>query len=349
MSPTPKKHLLGKTGLHVPQIIFGTSCLGNLYQPLPHETKRRIVQEWFAHVESPVVLDSAGKYGAGMALDELGECLRELGIEKKDVILSNKLGWKRIPLTGTEPTFEPGVWKNIRHDAQQCISYEGIIECYQQGCALLGEEYSVQLASVHDPDEYLAAASNADDRAERLDNILGAYRALKELKHQDAIRGVGVGAKDWRVIRELADHVDFDWVMFACSLTPYHHPQELLAFMEHLHQRNIGMINSAVFNAGFLIGGEYFDYVKPSPLTHPELFQWRDSFVALCRTHDVSPSVACVQFGLSVPGVVAIALNTSKPQRVKDNVRAFDTNVPNDFWAAMKEQNLIARDFPYLG
>jgi D-threo-aldose 1-dehydrogenase len=349
MSPLAEKVPLGKTGLRVPKIIFGTSCLGNLFQALEHETKRQIVREWFAHVEAPVAMDSAGKYGAGLALEELGRCLRELGVERKDVILSNKLGWKRVPLTTPEPTFEPGAWVDIDHDAEPHISYDGILDCYKQGCELLGEEYPVQLVSVHDPDEYLAAAADDADRARRWNDVLDAYRALGELKQQGLVCGVGVGSKDWRIIRELAEHVDFDWVMFACSLTPYRHPRELIEFMEQLHARNVGMINSAVFNAGFLIGGEYFDYVRPAEASHPELFRWREKFLALCETHDVSPAVACIQFGLSVPGVSAVALNTSKPKRVKDNVEAFRQTVSKKFWSAMKNEKLIAADFPYLG
>lgn len=349
MSPMTDKQSLGKTGVRVPKIIFGASCLGNLYQAIPHETKRQIVQEWFTHVETPVTLDAAGKYGAGLALEELGRCLRELGVKRRQVVLSNKLGWKRIPLTGPEPTFEPGAWMDIGHDAEQHISYDGILDCYRQGCELLGTDYSVQLVSVHDPDEYLAAAASPDDRAKRFHDVLDAYRALGELKQQGLVRGVGVGAKDWRVIRELSEHIDFDWVMFACSLTPYCHPRELLDFMEQLHRRNVGMINSAVFNSGFLIGGEFFDYVKPSKTSHPELFQWRDRFLSICKSHDVSPSAACIQFGLSVPGVSATALNTSKPQRVKDNVASFEQTLPNEFWTALKKEKVIARDFPYLG
>jgi D-threo-aldose 1-dehydrogenase len=349
MSRMTEKQPLGKTGLSVPNITFGTSCLGNLYQSLPHETKRQIVREWFEHVEAPVALDSAGKYGAGLALEELGRCLRELGVDGKDVILSNKLGWKRVALRTPEPTFEPGAWVDIDHDAQQFISYDGIIECYHQGCELLGKEYSVQLVSVHDPDEYLATTSDTHGRTRRFDDVLGAYQALGELKQQGVVAGVGVGSKDWRVIRELARHVDFDWVMFACSLTPYCHPPELLEFIEQLHKRNVGMINSAVFNAGFLIGGEYFDYVRPTKESHPELFDWRERFLALCKTHNVPPAVACVQFGLAVPGVTAVALNTSKPHRVKDNVAAFGQVIPREFWTAMKRETLIAKEFPYLG
>lgn len=54
----------------------------------------------------------------------------------------------------------------IDNDAEQDISYEGILRCYEQGNELLGD-YNTSLASVHDPDEYLDAASSPEDRASR--------------------------------------------------------------------------------------------------------------------------------------------------------------------------------------
>ena len=66
----------------------------------------------------------------------------------------------------------------LEHDAEQRISYDGILECWDEGCRLLGEAYKPRLASVHDPDEYLAAASSPDDRRRRFDDIFEAYRAL---------------------------------------------------------------------------------------------------------------------------------------------------------------------------
>jgi len=163
------QHLpLGNTGVRIPRLVFGTSCLGNLYDALPAETKLAISREWFEHVPAPVALDSAGKYGAGLALEMIGVNLRELGVPPERVVISNKLGWLRVPLKTPEPTFEPGVWANLEHDAVQRIGYAGILECWEQGCELLGEPYRPQLASVHDPDEYLAAASNGDERRHAL-------------------------------------------------------------------------------------------------------------------------------------------------------------------------------------
>lgn len=342
---------LGKTGLRVPPIVFGSSALGNLFQVIPDVTKLEICSEWFEHLEPPIVVDTAGKYGAGLALEMIGRALDKFEIPPENVIISNKLAWQRSPLLTDEPTFEPGIWFNLRHDAVQRISYDGIHECWEEGCRLLGEAHRPQLVSVHDPDEYLAAATSAADRDRRFNDILGAYRALSELKAAGQVQGVGVGAKNWRVVQEIDAAVPLDWVMLANSLTVYKHPPELLAFMASLEERGIGIINSAVFHAGFLVGGKYFDFrpVDPENDADKRLFTWRKCFVALCEAHGISPMHACVQFGLSGPGVVAVALNTSRPERVRENVTAVQTPVPSHFWTALKEEGLIAEDYPHVG
>jgi D-threo-aldose 1-dehydrogenase len=172
-----------------------------------------------------------------------------------------------------------------------------------------------------------------------------------QLKKQGKVKAVGVGSKDWKTIREIAAAVDLDWVMLACSLTIYTHPPELLAFIAELHQRNIGIVNSAVFNAGFLTGGAFFDYRKldVNKAEDKPYFVWREKFFALCKQFAVKPAVACVQFGLTPPGIASIALNTSKPDRVQQNVALVQTAVPAKFWTACKDDGLISKDYPYAG
>jgi D-threo-aldose 1-dehydrogenase len=331
----------------LPKIIYGSSALGNLYEVIPEATKEAIVAEWMRYQKHPVI-DSAGKYGAGLALEKIGQYLAKQGVSPDQVTISNKLGWKRAPLTGTEPTFEQGAWFGLEHDAVQRISYHGILECYEQGNELLGD-YPATIVSVHDPDEYLASAGDEDDRAERYRDIREAYRALIELRDAGKVKAVGVGAKDWRVSKRIfEDGVALDWVMLANSLTVFDHPAEVLDFVGELHRVGIAVINSAVFNAGFLIGGKYFDYRVVTPTSDPELFPWRDRFHALCTRHDVTPSLVCCQFALSPPGVSSLALNTSKPDRVKDNIALVQDEVPAGFWNAMKEDGLLSPDYPYV-
>lgn len=349
MSAPATHRPLGRTGLSVPPIVFGTSCLGNLYQIVPDATKLSLVSEMFRHCPAPVVLDSAGKYGAGMALEVIGNCLRKLEIPPEQVVISNKLGWYRVPLRGPEPTFERGVWAGIGHDAESRISHDGILECHAQGRALLGDGYGIRVVSVHDPDEYLAAAPTAAERDRRLAEVLDAYRALFGLKAKGEVAAVGIGSKDWRVIGEIAEHVDLDWVMFACSLTVHTHPPELLDLIARLHARGTGIINSAVFNAGFLTGGEWFDYRRPDPVADAPLFAWRERFLAICGRHGVTPADACVQFGLALPGVVAVALNTGNPARIVQNVASAATPIPPVFWDDLKIEKLIASGYPIGG
>jgi len=330
----------------MPAVIFGTSCLGNLYEAIPYERKLEIVREIILHSPHPAVFDSAGKYGAGLSLQMIGQALRELGVAAKDVVISNKLAWYRVPLRGPESTFEKGVWAEIDHDAESRISYEGILQCYEQGCELLGKEYMPQLVSVHDPDEYLAAAMSPGERKQRFADVIGAYRALFELKQRGVVKAVGIGSKDWRVIREVVEQVDLDWVMFACSLTVHKHPPDLIDFIAHLNSRKVGMVNSAVFNAGFLIGGAWYDYRKPDPVKDADLFAWRDKFLGICKQHEAKPVDVCVQFGLALPGVSSVALNTGHPGRIKDNIASANNSIPKALWSALKDANLIAQSYP---
>lgn len=335
-------HSLGKTGIRVPELIFGTSALGNLYRELDGESKEQIVEGWFKAIPSPVCIDSAGKYGAGLALEEIGKALRRLGKQARDIVISNKLGWKRIPLRGTEPTFEPGVWKNLHHDAVQSIGYEGILECWEQGNALLGEGCRAELLSVHDPDEYLAAAASETDRAERFQDIREAYRALEDLKRSGDAAAIGIGSKDWRVIREVLEKVEVDWIMLADSLTIYTHPGELLSFITELDKNGVYVINSALFNSGFLVGGAYFDYRPVDPSGSPELFRWRENFNRVCRQYAVNPAEACIEFGLAPKAVRSVALNTTRPERIAENVASLESRAPREFWDTLLEQGLIS-------
>ena len=331
--------------LKLPGVIFGTSALGNLYVEQPETIKVKIISECFEHAPNPVVFDSAGKYGAGLALEMLGKILEILNVPTDQVIISNKLGWIRTPLTSAEPTFETGVWKGLKNDAIQKISYDGIIECFEQGNQLLGNKYVPQLLSVHDPDEYLANAKNEAEYNKLFSDIIDAYRALSDLKKLGKVKAIGVGSKEWKVIQKLESVINLDWIMFANSMTIMNHPIELLQFMEKVRDKGITIVNSAVFQAGFLIGGDFYDYRKIEPDSPENIrrFQWREQFNALCSKYKITPAVACVNFAIKAPGVSSISLNTSKPEHVKGNVESVFSNVPEEFYEEMKNKGLIEK------
>jgi D-threo-aldose 1-dehydrogenase len=343
MDTRANRKALGRTGIRVPRVIYGTSYLGNLYRALPYADKLELMKGWFSCTEKPVVIDTAGKYGAGLALEMIGRGLAELEIDPEDILISNKLGWYRVPLHTDEPTFEPGVWEGLEHDCEQRFGYQEIRACFEQGLDLLGGGYSSQLVSVHDPDEYLEAASSPKEREKRLSKILDSYRALFDLKAEGRVRAVGIGSKDWTIVRELYADVPFDWVMLANSYTLLRHPAELIDFMDRLADNGVGIINSAVFHGGFLAGGEKFDYrdVDPASEEGRFLYSWREGFWKVCRTTGVEPVEACLLFGLSHPAIASIALNTSKPEKMQRNADLLEKQIPSVFWKQMKEDGLL--------
>jgi D-threo-aldose 1-dehydrogenase len=293
-------------------------------------------------VNSMVVptFDSAGKYGAGLALEEIGKCLEELGVPADKVLISNKLAWKRVPLTTPEPTFEPGAWVGLKNDAVQDISYQGMIDCYEQGNELLGN-YEAKIVSVHDPDEYLNSAKDDEELAKRKEDVLGAYKALFELKAAGKVVSIGVGAKDITSIDFISDHIQLDWAMFACSITPYAHDDFAKGLLKKLGAQGVDVINSAVFNGGFLIGGSYFDYRQVTRESDPELFTWRDKFYAVCSEFGVDKAAACVQFSFLFPEIKSVALATSRASRVGSNIQLAAAEIPAAFWAKLSADGLI--------
>jgi D-threo-aldose 1-dehydrogenase len=334
--------------IQIPPVIAGTSSLGNLYAALAPEKKKQIVAAYLESAGRPALFDSAGKYGAGLALESLAQCLKELGVPGQEVLISNKLGWIRTPLSGAGPSFEPGVWKDLAHDAKQQIGYAEIMECFEQGNALLGD-YAARMVSVHDPDEYLLAAGNEDEAKQRYENILDAYRALADLKKQGMADSIGIGSKDWKTIQRISRDVQLDWVMFANSLTIYSQPQELLNFVQELAAKGITVINSAVFHGGFLMGSDWFNYKKVSRNNeaHRELYQWRDRFHAVCEAFGISAAAACIRFALGIPGVSSIALSSSSPERMRENLVMAQTPLPQGFWKEMKERGLLAEHYRF--
>ncbi|MCF8224333.1 MAG: aldo/keto reductase [Bacteroidales bacterium] len=341
---------LGRTGILVPPVIYGTSYLGNLYRELSYGDKLGLMKTWFECTEKPVVIDTAGKYGAGLALEVIGKGLAELRVDPSDVLISNKLGWYRIPLEKDEPEFEPGAWVNLDHDAELLFGYDEIIRCYDQGNELMGGKYSAETVSVHDPDEYIHGAGDVGERDERYRRILESYRALFDLKKEGKVRAVGIGSKDWKVVRELYNDVQFDWVMFANSFTIFRHPQELIDFIELLHHDGVGIINSALFHGGYLTGGNKFDYQDVDPISRhgKMIYEWRQKFFGICNRYQVDPGVASLNFGISHPAIASVALNTSKPEKMKQNVSALGQEIPGEFWNEMKNEQLINSTYKYL-
>jgi D-threo-aldose 1-dehydrogenase len=207
-------------------------------------------------------------------------------------------------------------------------AYDAVHTCWEKSVRLLGEDYRPELISV---------APGSEE----------ALRAALELKDADDVRGVGLevsGVSDL----DLAAADDVDWIALRGGFTIMRHAPEVLESMRRLADRQIPLMVSGVFERGFLVGGNRLDgrVLDSIDTADRSLLAWRKSFVALCDGHGISPSHACVQFVLSAPGVVAVTLESSYADRIAENVAAVSRSAPPNFWQSMKEEGLLAEDYP---
>ncbi len=294
---------LGNTGFFVPPIVFNTAALGNVRRVITEQAKAAICGEWFRNVIPPVFAHIMYRYGDGMALEVLGRTLRRLEINSDEVVI-------QLSLDGESLTSSAG----LSGEAAQC---------WEKSCQLLGDKYQPKLISV----------SVTDD---------DAWRMAAELKYAGTVHGVGVAITDWQASREwIAINVP-DWIVL-CGCTMMRHTPEMLAFIAQLSNRQIPVVLKGVFDCGFLVGGNRLvgRVLNVNNATDRSWLAWRKAFVALCDGHGVSPAHACIQFALSLPGVVSVQVDSSYPDRVAENIRSAYTEVPVNFWASMKEEGLL--------
>ena len=129
--------------------------------------------------------------------------------------------------------------------------------------------------------------------------------------------------------------------MFACAPTILRHPRELHEFMKKLKGDQVGIIDSALFNGGFLTGGSMLDYHKADPVRDAALFRKRADYLAICGDFSVDPAAAAVEFGFRQPGVAAVALNTSDPARIPANASYAQYHAPAEFWDELIRRKVI--------
>ena len=294
---------LGSTGLHVPPICFGTAALGNVDRVIPEQSKLAICGEWFRGVSPPVWIDADYRHGEGVALEVLGRMLRRLDVASDEVVV------------------------NLVLDGQQS-SGQGIAECWEKSCLLLGDDYRPKLVSIDRPD---------DD----------AWRAANELKNAGQVAGVGMVVNDLQGATDLVSPLEPDWLTLAGGFTLMRQRAEAVALMATATEKQVPIVLAGVFEGGFLVGGNQLDGrgLNADDSANRALFAWRKAFVALCDGHGIRPAHACIQFAISAPSVVAVLVESSYADRVAENIKSVCQKVPDNFWESMREEGLLAKEW----
>jgi D-threo-aldose 1-dehydrogenase len=282
-----------------------------LFEAVADDEALRVVEAaWQSGIR---FFDTAPLYGHGLAEKRLGEVLRSK--PRDEFVLTTKVGRLLRADAPPDPTqsYKGAPPLNPVFD----FSYDGVMRSVEESLERLGLDH-VDVLHIHDPDDHYEEA------------LSGAYRALDQLRTEGTIKAVGAGMNQAEMLARFARAADFDCFLVAGRYTVLDRTgaRELLPLCV---ERNIAIIAGGVFNSGILANpkpGATFDY-----RTAPEAMVRRAAQLnEICQGHGVPLKAAAIQFPLRHPAVPAVLTGCRSVAEVEENVRMFQTPVPEDLW-----------------
>ena len=356
-----EKVALGRTGVKVRRLVFGTSGFGGFLRLREWDEVLAVSRALVCRFGPGITWDTANMYGAGIALEQTGKLIRELGIHDTSEVI-NKPGWVIIdpPLGVPIDVFEPGLWRGLTKTIRYAQTREQMRMSIDQAIHLLGPGVKAPLCSAHDFHKLERMIARTPylflgDRLLTTDVNVLIYEqllpALVEKRSEGVIRGVGLGMMDWRLMREIITNSGvIDYVMLANEFSILRHPPDLLDFIDWLRERGIGLICAAPYHAAWIFGATE----KIDGLTDPtpEQMQWRTKFLRVCSETGVEPAAVAVQFIFSNPCVDAVAPGSARVKHIDRNfpqtASGRDFVIPGEVWERLIAEEVIRKDYRYM-
>lgn len=339
-TPALPRRKLGRTGLEVTALGFGSAPLGDIYEVLDDATAISTVET--AARLGVNLFDTAPLYGQGSAEHRIGTALRRQ--PAGSFVVSTKVGRLLTPApAGRVRTsrFVGGLQFNVTND----YSYDAAMRSHELSLHRLGLP-KVDVVLIHDADGWTHGPEEGPKRYKEA--MEGAYRALEKLRSQGVIKGIGVGLNDPAYMARYLRDGDFDCLLMAGRYSLLEQPA-LAEVLPLAAQKNVGVMLGGVFNSGILatgpIEGARYNYT-PAP---PDVLDKVRRIERVCSAHAVALATAAMHFCLGHQAVSTLALGAVKPEEVAGNVRAMATKVPAALWSDLKAERLLDAAAPVPG
>ena len=239
---------LGKSGVRLTQLGFGSAPLGELFVRVDEPTAAATLKAaWDAGIR---YYDTAPYYGRGLAEICSGRFLDTK--PRSEFVLSTKVGrWFFPPAKPDQFQSEP--WAGgLRFDHVHDYSYDGIMRSYEQSQMRLGMN-RIDLLLIHDLDFWFHL-TEAKVSAHLNQLFTSGWRALDQLRSHGLVRGVGAGINELGMMPRFLDMIPLDFFLVALRYTLIE--QDVLKEEFPYCQRvGVGVVVGGVFNSGITATG----------------------------------------------------------------------------------------------
>ena len=308
---TPRR--LGRTGLAVSPLCFGTSPLAsmaNLYGYAVDEARAIATVE--AAFDSPInFVDTSNGYGeGGTAERRIGAAIRRVGGLPPTVVLATKVD--PDPLTGDFSS------DRVRASVEESLERLGVDR--------------VDLLHLHDPERISFEDGIAAD---------GPVAAMVDLRERGLVDHLGVAGGPVGLLQRYLDTKEFEVVLSHNRYTLLDRSAEVL--FRSAAARGIGVLNAAPYGGGMLSRGPT---AQPNYAYRPRDDRIRLAATAMeaaCRRFGVPLGAAALQFSLRSDLITSTVVGMSSPERIAQTLELASISIPDELWSTL-EPHTPARD-----
>lgn len=314
---------IGRTGLHVTEVGFGTAPIGTLYAPCPREQAMAALEAaWAGGLR---LYDTAPHYGFGLAERRVGDFLRDK--PEHEWVLSTKVGRLLRPVPSRDVK-RLGFADPLPFALAYDYGYDAILRSVEDSYARLGLN-RIDILYVHDIGSYTHGPELTKEHLRQL--LDGGLRALEELKRAGAIRAYGLGVNEVQVCLDVLARAPLDVILLAGRHTLLDRSAED-ALLPLCRERGTSLVVGGAFNSGILatgaVPGARFDYEPASP----EIAEKVRRMEAIARDGGYSLAAAALRFPLAAPEVAGVLIGAADRAMLERNLAVLDTPIPDAEW-----------------
>jgi D-threo-aldose 1-dehydrogenase len=309
-----KKHPIGKTGLEITEIGFGTAPLGEMPDTYGYSVDEATARAALhAIFDGPVnLMDSSRNYGFGRSEERIGAAIRERGGLPEGFVLSTKL----------DRDMETGRFDGARARRS-----------FEESLTALGLD-RVQMLHLHDPEHALDMAD--------ITRKGGALDMLFQLKEEGLATAVGLAMGRQDIMLPLVKERPFDVVLSHNRFSLLNRSADEL--FDYAQAQGMAVINAAPYAGGVLAKGS----AQVKKITYQDadatMLEPVRRIEEICAAHGIAPGAAALQFSLQDPRIASTVVGVSKAERVAQTLDWATQGIPPAAWAALLALPYTAED-----
>lgn len=314
-----KEHELGLGGV----------AIGTAFEDISDEQAQQILDEaWASGIR---YFDTSPWYGLTKSERRFGEFLKTKN--RDEFVFSTKVGrlFTSVPKNEVPPT----MWKNpLNFDFKHIYTADAIQKSIEDSLERTGLD-AIDIVYVHDLSE--------DQVGDRYDYFLdqakkGAFKILSKLRDEGVIKAWGMGVNKIEPILDCIEVSDPDICLSATQYSILEHEDAVDRLLPAVKKAGVKLVSGAGYNSGFINGRNRYNYKNVIPKGMTEK---REKIAEIAKKYNTNIVHAALQFVLAADEFASIIPGCSKTSQVRDNVDAWKSDIPTDFWKELKNKGLI--------